>query len=65
MMVVLDTKVIISAPLSSQGAPAEIIRRWEAAYLVSGDEHLLDLKAYQGVVILNPRGFLAVLDVAR
>jgi len=36
-----------------------------AAYLVCGDEHLLDLKAYQGVVILNPRGFLAVLDLAR
>ena len=29
MIVVLDTNVIISALLSSQGAPAEIIRRWE------------------------------------
>lgn len=29
MIVVLDTNVIISAFLSSRGAPAEIIRRWE------------------------------------
>ena len=30
MIVVLDTNVIISALLSPKGAPAEIIRRWEA-----------------------------------
>lgn len=30
MIVVLDTNVIFSALLSSHGAPAEIIRRWEA-----------------------------------
>ena len=30
MIVVLDTNVIVSAVLSPQGAPAEIIRRWEA-----------------------------------
>ena len=30
MIDVLDTNVIVSSLLSSQGAPAEIIRRWEA-----------------------------------
>ena len=30
MIVVLDTNVIVSATLSLKGAPAEIIRRWEA-----------------------------------
>ena len=30
MIVVLDTNIIISSLLSSKGAPAEIIRRWEA-----------------------------------
>jgi len=30
MIVVLDTNVIASATLSPRGAPAEIIRRWEA-----------------------------------
>ena len=29
MIVVLDTNIIISSLLSSKGAPAEIIRRWE------------------------------------
>ena len=30
MIIVLDTNVIVSATLSLKGAPAEIIRRWEA-----------------------------------
>lgn len=139
MIVVLDTNVIISALLSSQGAPAEIIRRWEASefdvamsppllsefervlnyprvrkylkrsdeeiaaflkhlgataimvdpqirleviaddpdddrvlecaleasatYIVSGNNHLLNLKAYRKIVILKPSEFLTVLDV--
>lgn len=139
MIVVLDTNVIISALLSTQGAPAEIIRRWEAdefevvtsppllaeleraltypqvkkylkfspaeietflthlktvativepeltlnvivqdpadnrvlecavageaAYIVSGNTHLLELKEYQQIVILNPVGFLSTLKL--
>ncbi len=139
MIVVLDTNVIISALLSTKGAPAEIFRRLEAnqfdvvtsppliseleraltyprvkkylkfspaeintflkrlrtaaivvdpqitvdviekdaadnrvlecalaggaSYIVSGNTHLLELKGYQQMVILNPRGFLAVLDL--
>lgn len=138
MIVVLDTNAIISALLSSQGPPAEIIKRWEAdefevvtspallcelkralqyqrvrkyyqkspkavtdlikrfervaivvnpqlsldaikedpadnrvlecalageaSYIVTGDAHLLKLKEYQGVVILNPAGFLTLLE---
>jgi putative PIN family toxin of toxin-antitoxin system len=139
MIVVLDTNVIVSALLSSKGAPAEIIRRWEAGefdvaisppllsefervlnyprvkkylkhsdeeiatflkhlgttvitvypqiklevikadpdddrvlecaleasavYIVSGNSHLLDLKEYRQIVILNPVEFLAVLNL--
>jgi putative PIN family toxin of toxin-antitoxin system len=33
----------------------------EAAYLVSGDHHLLNLGAYQGIQILTPRAFLEAL----
>jgi hypothetical protein len=138
MIVVLDTNVIISSLLSTKGAPAAIIRRWEAQqfevvtslpliteleraityphvqkylkfsaeevetfltqwktvttvvdpqitlqvidkdpadnrvlecavageanFIVSGNRHLLEVAEYQGVVILNPTGFLAVLQ---
>ncbi len=137
MIVVLDTNVIISALLSPTGAPAEIVRRWEAGefdaavsplllaelekalaypqvtrylrlskeqvstflkgystvamlvepqmrlevvsadpgddrvlecaveagagFIITGDQHLLDLKEYQGIVILPPAGFLVLL----
>ena len=33
----------------------------EADYIVSGDQHLLDLGEYQGIGILTPRAFLDVL----
>ena len=137
MIVVLDTNVIISALLSSTGAPAEILSRWEnnefevevstqllaelgralhypkiarylklsdeeigrflrryvasatliipqenlavitqdpddnrvlecavdanASFIVTGDDHLLELQEYQGIVILSPAAFLAYL----
>jgi predicted nucleic acid-binding protein len=32
-----------------------------ATYVVTGDAHLLDLKAYQQIVMLDPAAFLAVL----
>ena len=139
MIVVLDTNVIISSVLSTQGHPAEIIQRWErgelniatsppllaeiervlnyehvrryfkqpdekvnsfverlrksrvsvdpdfilnvveadhdddrvlecavaanADYIVSGDKHLLDLGEYEGIQILAPAGFIAVLNL--
>ena len=33
----------------------------EASYIVTGDTHLLELKEYEGIVILNPAGFLTIL----
>ena len=32
----------------------------KASYIITGDAHLLNLKEYQGIVILNPAGFLAL-----
>ena len=34
-----------------------------AAYLVTRDEHLLELKEYQGVVVLPPVGFLVMVEL--
>ena len=36
-----------------------------AAYIVTGDDHLLSLKQYRGVAILNPAGFLTLLEMRR
>lgn len=33
-----------------------------AAYVVSGDRHLLALRQYEGIRILSPRAFVIVLD---
>jgi putative PIN family toxin of toxin-antitoxin system len=35
-----------------------------ASYIISGDDHLIDLENYQGIVVLPPAGFLTLLDVA-
>ena len=35
----------------------------KASYIVSGDHHLLQLKEHQGVVILSPASFLALLKL--
>lgn len=32
-----------------------------ASYIVSGDHHLLSLKSHEGIEILSPKGFLAIL----
>jgi putative PIN family toxin of toxin-antitoxin system len=137
MQVVLDANVLISAVISSHGAPAQILTLWEeerfdlvvsqpilkelervihypriqqrynlpeedvarflqlirggaivvepnveieaierdpsdnrylecaieagASYIVSGDQHLLELEEFRGIVILPPAAFLAVL----
>jgi putative PIN family toxin of toxin-antitoxin system len=36
-----------------------------ASYIVTGDNHLLDLEEYRGVVILNPAGFLALVELGK
>ncbi len=41
----------------------ECAKAGDAAYLVTGDKHLLDLAEFEGTVILPPAGFLAVLDL--
>jgi uncharacterized protein len=41
----------------------ECAKAGDAAYLVTGDKHLLDLGEFEGTVILPPAGFLAVLDL--
>ena len=33
----------------------------EAAYIVSGDKHLLDMKEYQGIAIIRANDFLALV----
>jgi putative PIN family toxin of toxin-antitoxin system len=139
MQVVLDVNVLISAVISSRGAPAQILRHWEeerfdlvvsppileelervirypriqqrynlperevarflqlirsgaivvepevevtaierdpsdnrylecaveggASYIISGDQHLLELGEFGGIVILAPAGFIVVLNL--
>jgi putative PIN family toxin of toxin-antitoxin system len=139
MQVVLDANVLVSAVISSRGAPAQILRLWEeerfdvlvsqpileelervlhypriqqrydlpeedvasflrfmrsgaiivepsdkvtvierdpsdnrylecavaggASYIVSGDQHLLQLGEFRGIVILPPAGFLVALNL--
>jgi hypothetical protein len=35
----------------------------EAEYIVSGDDHLLDLGEYRGIVVLPPAGFIVLLNL--
>jgi hypothetical protein len=35
-----------------------------ASYIISGDDHLLTLEKYKGIVVLPPAGFLALLEAA-
>lgn len=34
-----------------------------ASFIVSGDKHLLELEEFEGIVILPPSGFLALLEL--
>ena len=36
-----------------------------ASYIITGDNHLLELKEYQDIVILPPVGFLALLEAKK
>jgi putative PIN family toxin of toxin-antitoxin system len=40
----------------------ECARAGGAAYIVSGDKHLLDLREHAGIRVLSPRAFLMLLD---
>jgi predicted nucleic acid-binding protein len=47
--VVIDTNVFVSGAVSSK------------AYIVSGDEHLLGIKYYRGIQIVDAKSFLKIL----
>lgn len=34
-----------------------------SSYIISGDQHLLDLKEHQGIQILSPAGFVVLLEL--
>ena len=36
-----------------------------ASYIITGDKHLLEIKEYQGIVILSPAGFLTLLELEK
>ena len=35
----------------------------KASYIITGDNHLLQLKEYQGIIILSPAAFLTLLEL--
>lgn len=37
----------------------------KASYIITGDDHLLELKEYQGIVILTPAEFLTFLEIGK
>jgi hypothetical protein len=41
----------------------ECARAGHASIIVSGDKHLLDMGAYEGIQILSPAGFVALLGL--
>ena len=70
----LETVATVVAPPPSLGVieedPAdnrvlECALASKASYIVTGDAHLLKLKEHQGVIILNPAGFLAMARLGK
>ncbi len=55
----LSLSVIADDPADNRYLEAGL--EGESDYLVSGDEHLLGLGAYQGIQIIRPRDFLTAL----
>ncbi len=55
----LSLSVIADDPADNRYLEASL--EGEVDYLVSGDEHLLGLGAYQGIQIIRPREFLTAL----
>lgn len=41
----------------------ECAKAGNASYIVTGDRHLLELKEFDGIVILPPAGFIALLEL--
>lgn len=59
----LDVAVVKPDPADDKYFAAAI--HGQAAFIVTGDHHLLDIGEFQGIRILTPRRFLAVLDSIR
>lgn len=57
----LEKLTIVSAD-ESDNRYVECAISGNAQYIVSGDEHLLDVGEYNGIVIVNPATFLTMLD---
>ena len=55
----LAVRAIIEDP--ADDAVLSCAKEAGAAYVVTGDEHLLALREYGGIKIINPAGFLSVL----
>lgn len=43
----------------------ECAREGQASYIVTGDKHLLEIKEHEGIVILPPAGFLALMELEK
>jgi putative PIN family toxin of toxin-antitoxin system len=56
-----ELKVIKADP--SDNRYLECAKEGDAAYIVTGDKHLLELGEYEGIIILPPAGFLAALSL--
>lgn len=57
----LKLRVIVEDPLDDRYLECAI--EGEAEYIVSGDQHILTLREYQGIGMLTPRAFLEVLRI--
>lgn len=55
-----ELKVVINDPDDDKFISCAVVG--EADYLVSGDNHLLNLKQYQNIKIVSPRQFLEELE---
>lgn len=59
----LELKVIEKHPADDRVLEAGV--EGDADYIVSGNDHLTDLKAYQGIQIVLPRDFFEILRKSR
>lgn len=56
----LDLKIIKKDPTDDKYIMAAI--EGKADYIVSGDQHLLELKKYENIKIITPREFVEILE---
>jgi putative PIN family toxin of toxin-antitoxin system len=57
----ISLEVITDDPDDNRPLECAVISR--SSYIISGDQHLLDLKEYQGIQILSPAGFVVFLEL--